>query len=264
MTPGELYQAGQLTEALEAAQADVKKHPSDTSRRGLFCEMLCFAGQFDRADQQLDTMGKQDPDSMIGVINFRQLLRAETARQQFFAEGRVPEFLSEPGGTLKKQLEASIAIREGQQDEAARLLQEAEEARVHASGVCDGEPFSDWRDLDDLTAAVFEVLTNTGKYYWIPIERFELIEFRAPERPRDLIWRRAHIVVTDGPDGEVFLPALYPQTGDSDDDQLRLGRGTTWSGDDQSPVRGVGQRMYLVGDDTRSIMQLKQVEFHRK
>ena len=50
------------------------------------------------------------------------------------------------------------------------------------------------------------MLTSTGKYYWIPMERVEMIEFHDPARPRDLLWRRAHMVVRGGPDGEVFLP----------------------------------------------------------
>ncbi|MEI7815483.1 MAG: type VI secretion system accessory protein TagJ, partial [Coriobacteriia bacterium] len=72
------------------------------------------------------------------------------------------------------------------------------------------------------------VLTSTGKYYWIPLEAVELAEFRPPERPRDLLWRPTHMVVTDGPDGEVFLPTIYPLTFANGDDQLRLGRGTDW------------------------------------
>ena len=75
------------------------------------------------------------------------------------------------------------------------MLRQAEETRPKVRGVCDGKPFDDFRDLDDLTAAVFEVLTSTGKYYWIPVERVELIELRPVERVRDLLWRRARMVV---------------------------------------------------------------------
>jgi type VI secretion system protein ImpE len=97
----------------------------------------------------------------------------------------------------------------------------------------------------------------------VPVELVELIEFRKPERPFDLIWRRAHMVVTDGPDGEVFLPTRYAGTSRSQDDQLRLGRGTDWQGDDNSPVSGVGLRMFLVGDNAKTILEMGNVEFHR-
>ncbi len=74
-----------------------------------------------------------------------------------------------------------------------------------------------------------EALTGSGKYYWIPMERIESIEFRAPERPIDLIWRSMNISVLGGPEGEVYLPSLYPDTAARGDNQLKLGRGTTWS-----------------------------------
>ena len=139
------------------------------------------------------------------------------------------------------------------------LLDDAERLRPKVSGICDGQPFNDLRDIDDLTAPFLEVLTSNGKYYWIPIERVELIEFRAPERPRDLLWRRVHMVVRSGPDGEVFLPTLYAGSATDPDPRIRMGRMTDWHGGDGSPVRGAGQRMFLIGDDGRSILELKQL-----
>ena len=263
MTPGELYQAGKLKEAIAAALDAVKKHPTETDRRGQLCELLCFTGDLERADRHLETLGQQDPSSQVGVSMFRQLIRAETARQQFYAEGRLPEFLGEPTEVLRLHLEASICVREGSSSEALAKLAQAEELRVRVRGTCGGQPFDDFRDLDDLAAPFLEVLTSTGKYYWVPIERIQFVEFRAPERPKDLLWRRAHMVVREGPDGEVFLPALYPQTHTSDDDQLRLGRGTQWIEDAGAPVRGIGQRMYLVGEDTIPILQLKEITYQQ-
>src|SRR5439155_1325758 len=133
--------------------------------------------------------------------------------------------------------------------------------RPRVRGTCDGQPFTDLRDLDDLTAPVFEVLTSTGKYYWIPVERVELVEFRPPARPRDLLWQRARMVVRGGPDGEVYLPTLYSGTHAESDNGLRLGRATEWRGGDGAPVRGVGRRTFLVGDDTCPILELKELTF---
>ena len=47
--------------------------------------------------------------------------------------------------------------------------------------------FADFRDLDDNTAEVLEVLTQNGKYYWIEMRRVQAIEFTVPERPLDLV-----------------------------------------------------------------------------
>jgi type VI secretion system protein ImpE len=65
--------------------------------------------------------------------------------------------------------------------------------------------------------------------------------------------------VHNGPDGEVFLPAVYFRTSASSDDALRMGRETAWL-ETGGPVRGVGQKTYLVGDEDRSILTIRSIE----
>ena len=261
MGPTEFYQSGQLPEAIEAAIAEVKSAPTDTAKRFQLCELFCFAGDLERADKQLDTIMQQTTEAAMQVTLARQLIRAETARQQFFQSGRLPEFISDPTPALRTHLDASIAIREGNLSEASDLLATAEEQRPHASGTCNDKPFDDFRDLDDLLAPFIEVLTSNGKYFWLPIESIESMEFRAPERPIDLVWRSVKISVASGPDGEVYFPTIYPQTSATGDNQLMLGRGTDWTNPDDGPVRGTGQKMFLVGDGDTTAMQLKNIEF---
>jgi type VI secretion system protein ImpE len=262
MNASEHYKAGRLQAAIDAAVEDVKKQPTNPAPRGLLAELLCFAGEWERADKQLDALGHQDPSVAMGVILFRQLIRAAQAREDFYASGRVPEFLDPPGPVLKKYLEASIYLREGKTAEGVKLLAEADAERPHPAGTCDGKAFADLRDQDDLTACFFEVLTSTGKYYWIPMERVESIEFRAPARPRDLLWRAARMIVRDGPDGEVYLPTLYAGAQVEKDDQFRLGRKTDWH--QGPPVRGIGQRTFWVGDADLSIMEMQNVTIEGK
>ena len=255
------FEAGDLAGAIEAQNAEVKRHPADIARRGFLAELLAFTGQLDRADKMLDVLAKQAPEAALGISAFRQLVRGEQARQQCFGEGRVPEFLGEPPAHLQSYLQASIALRGGQPDDAVRLLAEAESARPHPKGICNGQPFDDLRDIDDLTAGFFEVITNTGKYYWVPIEQVELADFRKPERARDIGWRRVHMIVAGGTDGEVYLPAIYPPAGVEPDDRGRLGRFTDWVGGDGTPVRGIGQRTFLIGEDSLPIMEIEKIEF---
>jgi type VI secretion system protein ImpE len=255
----EHYREGRLQEAISAATNEVRRHPADSKQRAFLCELLCLAGDLERADRQLDTLGHQDPEVMVGVGLFRHLIRAEQARQQFYTEGRLPELLDSPPPAVKLLLEASIRLREGLPAEAAGLLAQAEDERPRVTGTCDGAAFDDLRDLDDRTASVLEVLTSNGKYYWVPMEWVELIKFHTPVRPRDLLWRRAHVIVRDGPDGEVFLPVLYAGSHVDADDRLRLGRATEWRGGDGAPSWGVGQRTLLVGDEARPILEIKEI-----
>jgi type VI secretion system protein ImpE len=259
MTAKDHYEAGRLKEAIAALNDEVKRHPADSSRRGFLCELLCFAGELDRADLNLDTLAHQDPQAAPGLSLFRHLVRAEQARQQFYSDGRVPELLDQPAPDIKLRLEASILLREGKVAEANTLLGQAEEQRPKCKGVCDGQPFEDLRDLDDLTSSFFEVLTSNGKYYWIPMDRVEIVEFRPAKRPRDLLWRQAAMTVRGGPDGEVYVPTLYAGTHQDTDDRVRLGRVTDWKRADGSPVRGIGQRTFLVGDEARTIMELTEI-----
>ena len=261
MNATQLYETGQLAEAVAAAGDEVKRHPADFGKRMFLAELLCFAGEIDRADKQLEVLGHQEPKALLEVSTLRQLLRAERSRQEFYSAGRLPEFLEPPSERLKRHLEASIRIREGQPGEAAPLLAQAEAERTPVAGTCNGQPFDDLRDVDDLCASLFEVLTSTGKYYWIPMERVELMEFTAPKRPRDLLWRSVHMVVRGGPDGQVFLPALYAGSHNESDDRMRLGRMTDWRGGDGGPVRGTGQRTFLVGEESVSILELKEITF---
>ena len=262
MTASEYYQKGELREAVAAALDDVKRHPTDNAKRGFLAELLCFTGDLERADRQLAAVDKEDPDALMDVIQFRQLICAEQARQKFYTEGRPPEFVNqEITPDLHLRLQAAALLRDQKSAEAAALLTQAHEQRPKIAGSCDGKPFEDFCDLDDLTSSFFEVLTRTGAYFWIPIARVESIEFGPRARLRDLLWRQARFVVRGGPDSEVFLPVLYAGSPASTNDQIRLGRATDWQGGENAPVCGVGQRVFLVGDEDRPILDLKTITF---
>jgi type VI secretion system protein ImpE len=227
-------------------------------------ELFVFAGDLERSDKQLDTLFQPDAPDLMTVTLFRQLLRGETARREVFAQGRLPEFIAQPLEHLKQHLEAAIHLRENRTADAVALLAKAETTRPAVSGSCDGTAFDDFRDLDDLTAPVFEVITANGNYYWVPIETVELVEFHKPERTRDLFWRPTHMIVKDGPDGVVYVPTLYPGSHTSANEAMKLGRGTDWTGGDGSPHRGSGLREFLVGESAKAILEIESITFNKK
>jgi type VI secretion system protein ImpE len=264
-TASSLFRARQLGAAIAAANAEVRRRPGDLGARVLLAEFLLFAGTIERADTILDAAATADPTASVVVAEFRQLLRAETARRQLSREGRVPEFLGDPPAALRAALAAQVALRAGDIAEAARCVGEAETVRPRVPGFrkADGgeTAFDDFRDVDDLCAGFFEVLTTTGKYYWVPTERVASIVFHPPRRPRDLAWRRATISVNEGPDGEVYIPVIYDSLQSDVTDDLRLGHSTEWSQEDTVPVRGTGQRVFLAGDDAHGIMDIAELRF---
>jgi type VI secretion system protein ImpE len=254
-----LLRSEKLDEAIEHLNAEVKKNPTAIDRRAQLAELLCVAGNLERADTVLNAISDIDPGAMVGVALFRQLVRAEQARQQFYAEGRVPEFVAKPDALLELELRAAIAAREGAVDDLAALVAEREAARVPLAGVADGEPFDDFRDLDDLAAAHLEVFTSTGKYFWIALSSIESIELRKLESQRDLLWRRAQVSVADGPDGEVFLPSIYAAKKMTA--AQRLGHVTEFDEAAGRVALGKGLRTFLVGEESKTIRELGRVDF---
>jgi type VI secretion system protein ImpE len=265
-TAGDLFRAGKLGPAIAAANAEVRRRPADLGARVLLAELLLFDGNLERADTILDAAVVTDPSAAIPVAEFRQLLRAETARRQVAREGRIPEFLDEPTPALRAALSARVALHAGNAVEAAHRVTEAENARPLVPGVlvlaaADKVAFDDFRDVDDLCSGYFEVLTTTGKYYWIPTERVASIVFDAPQRPRDLAWRRATMSVRQGPDGVVYIPAIYDTLQPDLDDDCRLGRTTDWLGAEGEPALGVGRRLFLAGEEAFDIMECVELRF---
>jgi protein involved in temperature-dependent protein secretion len=173
MSAADLFREGKLNEAVEAAIAAVKQKPTDLDARYTLAQMLCFAGDLERADTHLDAIASQDKERLIVIGMIRHLTRAEQWRRQFFDEGRVPEIIAEPTPVVRLHLEAAIYARKGETTQAVDLIRRADEQHTPLAGTCDGTPFDDLRDLDDLLGPVCEVLTSNGKYFWIPWERIE-------------------------------------------------------------------------------------------
>jgi type VI secretion system protein ImpE len=259
-----LLNQGLLDEAIDAAREVVKENPMLVEAREIFAELLCLKGDLERADKQLETIVIQQPQASITAVLLRQLIRGELARRECWNEGRVPEFVGQPDWVCKQTLEAWVAMRDQAFGESLRRLEEIEEQQPMIEGVCDDQPFEGFRDMDDTCLAIFEVLTSTGKYFWIPFSQVEQIEFAPVVRPRDLIWRQCQMSVQDGPDGVVYMPVLYQATSTSDDLSLKLGRSTDWRVEDEHPIIGVGQRVFAVGDRELGILEIEKIELKAK
>lgn len=259
---GSLFEAGDLSGAVAAATAAVKASPAAAPPRLLLAELLLFSNELERADKLLAALDTMAPDMGIVVAEFRQLLRAATTRQRVAFKGGVPSFLDGPTTAQQAALRGAVALRAGDTQAAAAAAAELETLRPRVAGSWQtagaSGMFDDFRDADDLLAGSFELLTTTGAYYWIPSERLATLDFHPPKRPRDLIWRRCTAAVQGGPDGDVYVPAIYP-TMLSLPDPLRLGRQTDWTA--VPPVRGSGQRLFLAGDEGLPILDIVHMEF---
>jgi len=257
----ELFNQGDLDGSVEKALEFVRGAPGESGARQILAELLCVRGELERADKQLETIILQQPRSALPASLLRQLIRAETSRREFWTKGRLPEFVGEPDEELQNRLLAAVSAREGKHPEALEILASIEESEKPVSGKMDDKPFESFRDLDDLCAGVWEVLTSTGKYFWIPASRVISMEFEAPARPRDMLWRQCQMTVQDGPDGVVYIPSIYASTNASDGPEFLLGKNTDWRAGEDQPVLGFGQRLFAIDDADVPIMNLKRLEF---
>ena len=60
-------------------------------------------------------------------------------------------------------------------------------------------------------------------------------------------------------DGRVYAPAIYFGTSAAADPKVRVGQATDWAEDIPGIVRGVGQKMFLCGDDARPFVEIHAV-----
>src|SRR5580704_2207413 len=90
MTPLALYREGRLREAIKTLGDELRSNPLDAKRRTFLFELLLFAGEFDRAEKQLDVLAGQNPQAMPGMLLYRSAIHAERTRQGMFARGETP------------------------------------------------------------------------------------------------------------------------------------------------------------------------------
>jgi type VI secretion system protein ImpE len=256
----ELIRVGDLAAATQEATQQVRNHPTDLKARTSLFELLCLAGEFDRAEKQLDVLEQQREKSDLGVQVYRNCVRAERQRHRFYADGVQPHFLNEPPAYVDLHLEAVRHIKDGRVVDARRVLDRAEEERQALSGRRDEKPFQDFRDWDDLTAPVLEVFVH-DKFTWLPFEQIRRLEILPPKQLRDMIWATARIESLSGTKGEVILPALYHGTAQDPNDQVRLGRMTEWRQIGENLYHAVGLRIFLVDDEDQSLFETKTIEF---
>lgn len=262
MTAKELLDAGKLSEAINQLNQDVKNHPTDSHSRTFLFELLCFLGDYDRAERQLDAIAQLGGNISVevGIQVYRNILNAERVRRQVFSEGRNPGFLTDPPQYVSYHLEAVKMVKENRTAEAKTLLDQSDSSRPAVKGRVDGKAFENLRDSDDLIGPFLEVILNRD-YAWLPFEHIKRIEIAPPNRLRDLIWIPAKLELHNRPLGDVFLPALYAGSSEHPNELVRLGRMTDWKALGEDLTLGVGQRMFLIDDDDKAMLEIREVEF---
>ncbi|MCU1232312.1 MAG: virulence protein SciE type [Candidatus Solibacter sp.] len=234
----ELYREGKLTEAIGSLQSFLRDHPSDKRARNFLFELLCFAGEYERARKQLAVLADESQGSRFGIAFYLAALSGEVERQAYYeepaADGQASP-ASPPSSTSN-----SIA------------------------GSWNGKPFHGIRDMDARLGESLEFLA-AGKYHRLPFRYLKRLQIEPPVKVRDLFWLPATIETTADLGAmeypSILIPVLYPHTYLLDDDQTRLGRATEWAAGEDGREMPCGQRILLFGEEEAPLLSIRTIEF---
>jgi type VI secretion system protein ImpE len=260
MTARELLQAGRLSEARRVLVEEVKAAPKDTGRRTLLFQVLAQLGEWDKAVRHLDMISTQDPGRSVGVHAYLDIIKAEQERLRVIGRGQDPTFLPEPPQYFPTYLAYLDALKAGRFDEARGLLAEIDQVRPPLFGALNGRHFAGISDTDARLYAFLEAFVHE-RAVWIPFEAVREVVIPEPKTSFDLIWTSATITTWGGLSMNCFLPVVYPETFQGDDDQAKLGRLTDWVGLGGGFSRGVGQHVYQMGDEDVAILDIRELTF---
>lgn len=232
MKAKELFDAGKVREAEKEITSYLRDHPMDAAQRTFLFELLCFSGDYARAEKQLSVLAQGNTDRELGAVLYYSALHAEKTRHQLFEQQAFPK----------------------------------DQATTSGSGTLNGKPFQSIRDADPDIGARLEVFA-AGAYLWIPFEHIATLEMEAPRRLRDTLWTPAFVCT--GPSfkgtdiGEVLIPAIYPFSWKNSNEAVWLGRVTEWAGDDEGNEYPSGQKMLLVDGEEMPFLEVRSLKFEQ-
>jgi type VI secretion system protein ImpE len=230
MTPKQLFDAGKVRDAEAACSRLLRQNPTDVGQRTFLFELLCFSGQYDRAEKQLHVLSEGGKEAEMGAVLYFSALHAERVRHDMF---RKEEFPKEP-------------------------------ARPSPAGSLNGKPFQSISDADPEIGARLEVFA-AGAYLWIPFEHISFVRIDPPKHLRDTLWTTADVLTGpsfQGTDiGQAIIPAIYPFSWKSEDESVWLGRTTEWVRDDEGHEFPVGQKSFIVDGEEVPLLEIRSLEF---
>src|SRR5437762_2033763 len=137
------FSAGRLAAAIEAQLQEVKASPLDSGRRTFLFELLAFAGEWQRAEQQLAVLAQETSEKGWGATVYQNLLVAEQARRKVFAGQARPEVFIDPPAFIATRWEALEHLARGTDDASAaaiQKLQQSDDAAPAVRGMLNDQP----------------------------------------------------------------------------------------------------------------------------
>lgn len=251
--------AGDPDSALDQLQTAVRAQPAAAELRVFLFQLLAIQGQWERALNQLNVAAELDASTLAMAQMYREALQCELLRRDVFAGTRLPLLLGEPEQWLALLLEAQLTAGRADHGNAQDLRAKAFDLAPGSSGRIDGQAFAWLADADPRLGPVCEAVIN-GRYYWIPFARLARIDIEAPADLRDFVWAPAHFLFANGGEAVGVIPSRYPDSENSPDGSIKLGRRTEWL-EHASDYRGLGQRLLITDLGEYPLLAVRCIEF---
>lgn len=252
MTPQNALADGRLTDALELQTALAAGRPDDPAAHLFLFELQLVSNRFRDAWATLQAIVSPDPAWPKSRQWHRRLVRAANDRHR----GRPAEFVAEVPRHAAARRRAIRAIRRNEPAVALQWIDRADHRSPHMLGHVDGREFDGLRDADDRFASVLEAFVGAA-YVWLPFEQIHRVSVSAANGIVENTYRPARIRLTDGAEFSVVLPLIYPG---SDEDVHLLGMESDHVNPDGGPMRCVGAKMLLLGEEELPLGEIRQLD----
>jgi len=257
----ELIHAGKLAEARQQLVAAVKASPADSASRTLLFQVLCYLGEWDKADRHIEAIATQDSSRGAGALGYRNIICAEMDRRDVIIKNHNASFISKPPDYLNLFLQLRKQLNEGKENEAAELLEKLDSQRPAISGTVNATPFVGICDTDTTLFPFLEVIAHE-RYLWVPFESIRELSISEPKSLLDLLWIAARITTWEGLTMNCYLPVLYPNSFLNEDENIKMGRMTDWKPLAGAYAEGAGQHVFEIGGQDMAILEIRDIDFN--
>jgi type VI secretion system protein ImpE len=253
--------AGDVQGALDALRERLRREPTVAALRIFYFQLLIVTGDWDRAEQQLDTLKTFGTEHLPFVSVYRDALKAERERLSILATGGIPHLLGEPLPWMAPLIEAARQLAQGNFSAAAALRDEAFDQAPALAGHVQtdaGEFPFDWiADADTRFGPVLEVI-HRDRYAWLPWQHVRRIDIPSPSDLRDFVWTPVELNLTNGTSLPTLIPSRYVGS-ESAIAALQLARQTEWQELPEGHWIGLGQKEFATDVDQYPLLGLRSM-----
>jgi type VI secretion system protein ImpE len=261
MSEKKMLFSGTISGSLESLKQEIRKDPAKPELRTYLFQLLCIAGDYERAMTQLNIAADMDDMNKLMAGVCRPLLNCEALREEIFNGRHSPLIFGEPEAWIGQMIQALTLDGKKEHKAAKQMRQKALELAEPVAGTINQEPFEWIADADSRLGPILEIIVE-GKFYFTALSNIKKLEIAPPCDLRDVLWLPVSVVWKNDGQSVGFIPARYQGSVESKENAVLLGRKTIWNEVYKDVFWGLGQRMLATEKQDYPIMDVREVIFN--